>query len=117
MKQTILDTKCWIVPFNEVKFLEKLGSGSYGEVFKATVKSRPRAVKKLKISEVSDQMQYKLKLNFFKEVLRLCNVNSDKAIMLQGISIDQHPCIITDLIQGTDMYKLIYQQKVQLTPN
>ena len=87
--------------FGDIQWAEKIGGGSYGTVYKAKVKKLNRAVKILKLGDsLSYKEKYTLKMGFFEEIKRLCKVNSNKTIKLQGISINKHPCIIMNLIEG-----------------
>ena len=100
----------WIVKFSDIKFSESIGGGSYGAVCKATVKNGDRAVKILKLSEhLSYSDKQNVKMSFLEEARNLCKVNSAKTVKIQGVSFDKHPCIIMDLVEGTDLSKLIYR--------
>ena len=35
MQQAVIDTNVWIVPYNEITFEKELGSGAFGQIYRA----------------------------------------------------------------------------------
>ena len=47
------------------------------------------------------------------EISQLLNVNSNKVIKLQAISLDRYPCIITNYVKGCNLFELIYKERIR----
>lgn len=45
------------------------------------------------------------------EISQLLSVNSEKVIKLKAISLDKHPCIVVNYVEGCNLFELIYKER------
>eukprot|EP01029_Cantina_marsupialis_P010088 TRINITY_DN230763_c0_g1_i1.p1 TRINITY_DN230763_c0_g1~~TRINITY_DN230763_c0_g1_i1.p1 ORF type:complete len:1081 (+),score=288.09 TRINITY_DN230763_c0_g1_i1:73-3315(+) len=117
---TLIDDKTYFgfhVPFEEVEFLSKVGSGKYGEVHKAMVHGKEVAVKKLYFPD-SPQEQKVVMTDFAKEVRLLSLIQHTNIVRFLG-AVQQAPklCLITELLAGSvsSLLSLVAKRQTKIT--
>ncbi|XP_042241727.1 mitogen-activated protein kinase kinase kinase 7-like isoform X3 [Homarus americanus] len=86
---------------DEVHFLESIGKGSFGVVYKALWRGLTVAVKKVETeSEVNA---------FYNEVQQLARVQHENIIYLYGACVsDIHKCLVIEFADGGSLYHLLH---------
>lgn len=89
------------IDIKEIEFLESIGKGSFGVVYKALWKGHTVAVKRVETeSEVNA---------FHNEVQQLARVNHENIIHLYGACMsDAHKCLVIEFADGGSLYHLLH---------
>jgi serine/threonine protein kinase len=105
----------WEIPYFELKGLTRIGSGAFGEVFRARWKGVDVAVKKILHAAESDENSDIKIQDFFAEADLMRKLKPHPNItQLLGVVI--HPlCIVTEFIENGSLYSWI-QSKKEMTP-
>lgn len=83
----------WKITMDQLQLKERIGSGSFGEIYRAIYQGTPVAVKKLLNQNASNQLIYNLQ----KECLILLHLRHPNVIMFMGACFDSgNLCIVTD---------------------
>ncbi|KAL0488734.1 hypothetical protein AKO1_015812 [Acrasis kona] len=95
----------WIIPFESIKFEERISEGSFGVVFKGLLQNTtPVAIKKLKKDDNLDE--------FESEVLILLQLRHPNILLFMGVCINEHyKFIITEFCPGGSLEDLIHCSK------
>ena len=109
------------VPVGEIKFLEPIGKGAFGEVWKAVVKNKLVAVKKL-FTETeggndNDQKNEAI-YDFYHETTMMEKLKHKNIVQFLGtVSVDPNYCIITELMSGcvSDLLRLCRHKEMSMT--
>ncbi|KAL0928243.1 hypothetical protein M5K25_000116 [Dendrobium thyrsiflorum] len=101
-------TDVWEIDFRMLKFESKLGSGSYGDLFRGTYCSQDVAIKVLKPERVSVDMQRE----FVQEVYIMRKVRHRNVVQFIG-ACTRPPslCIVTEFMAGGSVYDILHKQK------
>lgn len=102
------------IPFTDVKFEEKIGTGHFGEVWRARLHGKLVAVKILK-PEV-ESIPQELITKFNNEVRIVSGVPHPNVVQFMGISQDRgHLMIITEFLERGDAEKKVFNKEFSLT--
>ncbi|KAI0530564.1 hypothetical protein KFK09_000108 [Dendrobium nobile] len=101
-------TDVWEIDFGMLKFESKLGSGSYGDLFRGTYCSQDVAIKVLKPERVSVDMQRE----FVQEVYIMRKVRHRNVVQFIGACTKPPSlCIVTEFMSGGSVYDILHKQK------
>ena len=107
------------IKFSDINFEEKIGSGSFGIVYRAVWQGTRVAVKELQdgmlFDEDSDQAAHDLIQKRFKEeVLLMSKLRHPNIVLLVGACTESpHLCLVTELLGNGSIYDMI-QQNVKI---
>ncbi|KAN0019805.1 hypothetical protein ACTFIU_003027 [Dictyostelium citrinum] len=97
------------IKFDEVAIVEKVGAGSFANVFLGIWNGYKVAIKILKNESISNDEK------FIKEVSSLIKSHHPNVVTFMGACIDP-PCIFTEYLQGGSLYDVLHVQKIKLNP-
>mmetsp|Transcript_11483 Transcript_11483/g.23514 ORF Transcript_11483/g.23514 Transcript_11483/m.23514 type:complete len:429 (+) Transcript_11483:194-1480(+) len=105
------------VPYNDITFDLKMGSGTFGQVFKAHIGGKRCAVKEMFLNG-SAQERLEILADFGKECKIMSLMMHPNIVQFWG-SVQEAPhfCIITELCEGSvvDLLSLVAQEKINVT--
>ncbi|XP_024934866.3 serine/threonine-protein kinase STY17 isoform X3 [Ziziphus jujuba] len=98
----------WEIDSSLLKFENKLGSGSYGDLYKGSYCSQEVAVKVLKPERVTAEMLGE----FSQEVYIMRKIRHKNVVQFLG-ACTQHPnlCIVTEFMSRGSLYDFLHKQK------
>lgn len=101
------------IPFNDLKFEEKIGTGHFGEVWRARLHGKLVAVKILK-PEV-ESIPQELITKFNNEVRIVSGVPHPNVVQFMGISQDRgHLMIVTEFMERGDAEKKVFNKEFSI---
>ncbi|KAL9655810.1 hypothetical protein ABK040_000874 [Willaertia magna] len=116
MDSVSLEQKSYLIPFENLVFIEKISEGSHGIVFKGKFLSALVAIKKLKISDV-DELNTD-KESFEKEAILMKSIRHPNVLSFVGFSIslnsstnEEHEFIVTEFMENGSLYSYIKKNK------
>jgi len=87
------DIQRWVIPFNEIRLGKKIGSGSFGEVFKATWRGTTIAVKRFYRQKATEQTLLELR----KESVLMSQLRHPNVLLFLGACIvPPNLCVVTE---------------------
>uniref|UniRef100_T1IUS1 Protein kinase domain-containing protein n=1 Tax=Strigamia maritima TaxID=126957 RepID=T1IUS1_STRMM len=95
---------------DEVEYLESIGSGSFGKVYKGRFKGKIVAVKRYQVNALCAKSDVDM---FCREVSILCTLNNPYVVKFIGASL-QDPSqfsIITEYVSGGSLFSILHEQK------
>ncbi|QTF49759.1 putative serine/threonine-protein kinase/receptor [Acanthamoeba polyphaga mimivirus] len=103
----------WEVDFHELDFMESLGSGGSGEVFKAMWKGTEVAVKKLVNSNITKDAER----NFKQEIHRMTSLRHPNVVLFMAASTrPPNMCIVMEFMSLGSLYDLLGNELVTEIP-
>ncbi|MBA0581117.1 hypothetical protein Gorai_023304 [Gossypium raimondii] len=101
-------TDVWEIDPRNLKFENKVASGSYGDLYKGTYCSQEVAIKVLKPERLNTDLQKE----FAQEVFIMRKVRHKNVVQFLG-ACTQPPnlCIITEFMSGGSVYDYLHKQK------
>lgn len=115
-KQQVLETiieNQWEIPYSDLEFLELIGSGMYGEVYRGRLWGTDVAIKKLKETdaETNDQVLSDLK----KEVKILSELRHPNVVLYIGACTKApNICIVTEWCSNGNLHELLHNSEAHL---
>ncbi|GAM21790.1 hypothetical protein SAMD00019534_049650 [Acytostelium subglobosum LB1] len=106
--RSILKEVTDIIEISDIQFVQKIGEGSFSEVWEGWWNNIHVAVKKLKI--VDDESLFKER--FKREVENLKRSNHQNIVMFIGACY-KPPCIITEYMSGGSLYSILHNPSTQ----
>jgi serine/threonine protein kinase len=101
-----LNDRNLMIDYNELRFGERLGEGSFSVVYKAWFNGFPVAVKKLKNTSISHRF-------FLREVSMLWRARHRSVVLFMGATA-QPPCIVTVYMAGGSLYDALHVRRVRI---
>jgi len=99
----------WEIQFEEVKLLHKIGTGAYGEVFKATFRGTYVAVKRITARGSNEEERVKM---FSKELDNLKSLRHPNILLFVGACLQRrNMCIVTEFLPGGSLREELDRQK------
>ncbi|XWS26406.1 hypothetical protein CRYUN_Cryun26dG0029600 [Craigia yunnanensis] len=101
----------WEIPWEDLQIGERIGIGSYGEVYRADWNSTEVAVKKFLDQDFSGDalVQFKCEVEI---MLRLRHPNV--VLFMGAVTYSPHFSILTEFLPGGSLYKLLHRPNLQL---
>ncbi|KAH3757110.1 Serine/threonine-protein kinase CTR1 [Pelomyxa schiedti] len=99
------------INYAKIRFISKVGTGSFGEVYHAKWNGTAIAVKRLFGQDAVNE-------DLLHELSILCQLRHPNIVLLMGVSVDDSSkyCIITEFIDLGSLFSLIHENtKVELT--
>ncbi|XP_043811800.1 serine/threonine-protein kinase STY46 isoform X3 [Manihot esculenta] len=101
-------TDVWEIDINNLKFENKVASGSYGDLYKGTYCSQEVAIKILKPERIDSDLQKE----FAQEVFIMRKVRHKNVVQFIGASTKPPSlCIVTEFMSGGSVYDYLHKQK------
>ncbi|XP_071494273.1 serine/threonine-protein kinase TNNI3K-like [Diadema antillarum] len=102
--------KYFHLDIEEIEFLETIGSGSFGKVYKGYCRQKTVAIKRYRSSAFSAKSDVDM---FCREVSILCRLDSPYVIRFVGACIEDpsHFAIVTQYVSGGSLFSLLHIQK------
>eukprot|EP00736_Rhodelphis_marinus_P013915 Rmarinus@m.7316 len=111
--KTNWESKTWIIKGGELKFLEKLGSGAFGDVYSGMWRGGPVAIKR--VTSTSEKLSAAEKENFMKELEVLSELRHPNVVLFMGACLEkQNTCLVTEYMTKGSLYEVLHS-KTQLT--
>ncbi|KAJ9189494.1 hypothetical protein P3X46_000779 [Hevea brasiliensis] len=106
-------TDVWEIDPNNLKFENKVASGSYGDLYKGTYCSQEVAIKVLKPERIDSDMQKE----FAQEVFIMRKVRHKNVVQFIGACTKPPSlCIVTEFMSGGSVYDYLHKQKGVFKP-
>lgn len=100
------------IDISEIRLGQRIGKGSFGEVYLATWNGTTVAVKKLPTSKLAEEFLRE----FAREARLMRSLRHPNVIQFLGASFDPPDiCIVTDYMAQGSLYHLIHDKSVQLS--
>ncbi|OVA08866.1 Protein kinase domain [Macleaya cordata] len=101
-------TDVWEIDAKLLKFENKVGSGSFGDLYKGTYRTQEVAIKVLKPERINADMQRE----FAQEVYIMRKVRHKNVVQFIG-ACTRPPslCIVTEFMSGGSVYDFLHKQK------
>eukprot|EP01006_Ploeotia_vitrea_P040268 TRINITY_DN66418_c10_g1_i1.p1 TRINITY_DN66418_c10_g1~~TRINITY_DN66418_c10_g1_i1.p1 ORF type:complete len:1178 (+),score=714.93 TRINITY_DN66418_c10_g1_i1:110-3643(+) len=111
MKLASDDIESFQYSMDEIKLVAPIGTGSYGDVYKATVRNKVVAVKKLHVRSLkAEQVD-----SFCKEASLMCQLEHPNVVMFIGaVTEPSNLCIITEYCARGSLADLLLEESVQM---
>ncbi|XP_026393985.1 serine/threonine-protein kinase STY46-like [Papaver somniferum] len=101
-------TDVWEIDAAQLKFENKVASGSYGDLYKGTYCSQEVAIKVLKPERVNEDMQQE----FAQEVYIMRKVRHKNVVQFIGACTKTPSlCIVTEFMSGGSVYDFLHKHK------
>lgn len=99
--------------YEELQFIETLGSGEFGQVFRGTFRGNEVAIKKL---FVDDSMSSEAVLKeMAKEIESFRHLRHKRLLRFDAAVLEMpHPCLITEYMPGGSLHHLLHVRKLKL---
>lgn len=98
-----------LITYSDIELGEKIGSGSFGDVFKAKYIHSIVAVKFIKNHSNNDQSEFK------KEITVMKKLKSEYLVHFYGYSPSPQPCLVMEYMSNGSLYHLLRSEnKVKL---
>ncbi|KAJ7523571.1 hypothetical protein O6H91_18G054700 [Diphasiastrum complanatum] len=98
----------WEIDYNQLKCVQKVASGSFGDLYRGTYCGQDVAIKILKSERLSESLQRE----FAQEVLMMRKVRHKNAVQLIGTCTKlPHLCIVTEFMSGGSLYDYLHKRK------
>jgi len=100
------------VKYSDLKFIESLGSGEFGQVFRGKFRGEEVAIKQL---YWDDTMTELLMQDLAKEVESFRHLHHKRLVRFIGACFEmQHPCLVTEYMPGGSLHHLLHVRRLQL---
>ncbi|CAM8977342.1 unnamed protein product [Rhodiola kirilowii] len=101
-------TDVWEIDYRQLKFENKIASGSYGDLFKGTYCSQEVAIKVLKPERLDSDLQKE----FAQEVYIMRKVRHRNVVQFIGACTKPPTlCIVTEFMSGGSVYDYLHKQR------
>ena len=102
----------WIINYEEIQILEKLGEGTFGEVYRGKWRGGDVAVKRLFTKNPAEKILFELK----KESLIMSNLRHPNILLFLGSCINPpNLCIVTEYMKLGSLASLLHDQSFNVT--
>ncbi|XP_030485929.2 serine/threonine-protein kinase STY8 [Cannabis sativa] len=104
------ETDVWEIDTKLLKVEDKVGSGSYGDLYRGTYCSQEVAVKILKLERINAEMLR----DFTQEVYIMRKIRHKNVVQFIG-ACTRHPnlCIVTEFMSKGSLYDFLHKQKAE----
>jgi len=100
------------VKFGDLDFIESLGSGEFGQVFRGTYYGIEVAIKQL---YWDDTMTELVMQDLAKEIESFRHLRHKRLVRFIGACLEMpHPCLVTEYMPGGSLHHLLHVRKLQL---
>jgi len=100
------------VKYSDCQFVESLGSGEFGQVFRGTFKGEEVAIKQL---YWDDTMTELLMQDLAKEIESFRHLRHKRLVRFIGACFElPHPCLVTEYMPGGSLHHLLHVRTLQL---
>ncbi|KAH3767537.1 Serine/threonine-protein kinase CTR1 [Pelomyxa schiedti] len=92
-----------VINFSKVTLINKVGAGSYGEVWKGKWTGTSIAVKRLFGDEVQEDL--------LQEISILCQLRHPNIVLFMGVSVDVTKyCIVTEFVENGNLFTILHRE-------
>lgn len=101
-----------VVNYAELQFVESLGSGEFGQVFRGSYRGAEVAIKQL---YWDDTISALLMQDLAREIESFRHLSHRRLVRFLGACLTMpHPCLVTEYMPGGSLHHLLHVRKVQL---
>jgi hypothetical protein len=94
-----------IINYNEITYVQQIGTGGFGQVWKGIWKGTPVAVKMLNPACQASNVSEKILLSFEEEVCMLARLRHPNICLLLGVCMEaSHRLIVTELVSRGSLW-------------
>lgn len=105
-------TEAQQVMFPSLEFIESLGSGEFGQVFRGMYRNTEVAIKQL---YWDDTMTELVMQDLAKEIESFRHLRHKRLVRFIGACLEvPHPCLVTEYMPGGSLHHLLHVRKLQL---
>ncbi|KAG0563749.1 hypothetical protein KC19_8G056800 [Ceratodon purpureus] len=105
------DTDDWEIDYSQLKFIQKVANGSFGDLFQGTYCGQDVAIKILKPERLNENLQRE----FLQEVFIMRKVRHKNVVQFIGAcTMPPNLCIVTEFMSGGSVYDYLHKQKAVL---
>lgn len=100
------------VKYSDLKFVENLGSGEFGQVYRGTFQGEEVAIKEL---YWDDTMTELVMQDLAREIESFRHLRHKRLVRFIGACLElPHPCLVTEYAPGGSLHHLLHVRKLQL---
>jgi len=100
----------WILDYQDLELLERIGVGSYGDVYRGIYRGTEVAAKKLRGIHTVDSMQ-----QFLDEMAVMCELRHPNVLLFMGACIEpNHQSIVTEYMPRGSLYEVLHDDMLVL---
>lgn len=100
------------IKFSDLEFVESLGSGEFGQVFRGKYKGCEVAIKQL---YWDDTMTELVMTDLAKEIESFRHLRHKRLVRFIGACLEMpHPCLVTEYMPGGSLHHLLHVRKLHL---
>jgi len=92
----------WEIGYTDIEFGDKLGTGTSGDVYKGVWKDKKCAVKVLKATNQSQEIE-----EFIREFSVMINVKSDCIVQFYGACVKEELCMVMEFCEKGSLYDVL----------
>jgi len=101
-----------MVKYQELQFVESLGSGEFGQVFRGFFRNQQVAIKQLYWDDTLSAMVMQ---DLAKEIQGFRHLRHRRLVCFIGACLEMpHPCLVTEYMPGGSLHHLLHVRKQQL---
>jgi len=100
------------VKFEDLEFVESLGSGEFGQVFRGAYRGSEVAIKQLYWDDTLSELVMQ---DLAKEIESFRHLRHKRLVRFIGACLElPHPCLVTEYMPGGSLHHLLHVRKLQL---
>src|SRR5262249_34953433 len=101
----------WQIDISQLELKERIGLGSFGEVYRGFYRGTEVAVKRLRETKLTDRLLQE----FIQETQILCELRHPHVVLFMGACTEPpNACIVTEYMPQGSLYDVLHNYSIQL---